>query len=273
MSVTVEELLERSGISSLNSDEQEKTASDNAHENDGDLVDALRKMAEAQPELDVVGGEEVKSLAAQELVEKTAEITVIAQTLAEIEKVASIGLPEDHKKVAVFIKAAMDDGHSEEEIAEFLKTAIFQRISRAAKAGVQAVRRPFTRRHARLAEKGIGDEARLLKEKLLEGSPAEVRKHLRTLEVQVGREGLIKQLAEFQREGMRLPADAYRMLPKGAGKPGIKVTMPGGTEKTVTTEALKRYGIPAGAGAAGLGIGAARGGGDKDKSGKKVIIA
>ncbi len=113
MSVTLEELLESSGINSLKGEEQEKTASDNAHSED--LVSELRKMAEAQP-----APEGTKELAAQELAEKTAEIAVIAQTLSEIEKVSSLKIPKAHTKIATFIKVAMDAGHNEKDIASFL---------------------------------------------------------------------------------------------------------------------------------------------------------
>lgn len=261
MSVTVEELLERSGINSLKGEGVEKTASDNAHENDDGLVEALRKLAEHDS-----GGGDVKTLAAQELAEKTAEIAVIAKTLSEIEKVASLGLQdEEERRVATFIKVAMDKGYSEKDIAGFLKNAAYGNLLKL-KKGLQAVRRPFGRKGYQAAENTARSEARLLREILLEGSPRQVRRHLRVLQAQYGKDDLVKQLIAAKKDLGRLPTEAHKLIPKGADKPGLKITMPGGTEKTITTESLKRYGIPTGAAAGGVAAGAAARGKNKSES-------
>lgn len=261
MSVSLEELLESSGINSLRGEEQEKTASDNAQKED--IVSALRKMAEVQPT-----PENTKELAAKELVEKTAEIAVIAQTLSEIEKVASLEAPrasnEHHQKLATFIKVAMDKGHSKEEIASFLKEGIFQRISRAVRSGVQSASRPVQRAAGNVGEVIGRSETRLLKDKLLHGSPNEVKKHLKMLTVHNTPKELVEALLDLKKSGVKLPYEAQKLLPRGAGKPAFEFTLPGGTKKSIQVESLKRYGIPGATAAGGLALGSSR----KNKDGK-----
>ena len=98
--------------------EAEKTAS--APDN---LVERLRKEASA-PSVDV------RAAATAELAEKTAEIGVIALTLAEMEQAgvpgvklaAPVAAPSGrHRQMAVFIKSALERGHSTEEVATFLR--------------------------------------------------------------------------------------------------------------------------------------------------------
>lgn len=229
MSVTLEELLERSGINSLRGEEQEKTASDNAQNED--LVSALREMAEEQPT-----SEYTKKLAAQELAEKTAEIAVIAQTLSEIEKVASPGAAQapngHHQKLATFIKVALDSGHSETEIAAFLKKA--GRIGRAIKSGIQAMRRPYQRAAKGVYESVADAETRLLREKLISGSQKEVEKHINMLKAQHGKDVVVKKLMAMKDDLGHLPYPAMRELPKGSGKTvGLRL---GGSELALPAE-------------------------------------
>lgn len=265
MSVTLEELLESSGINALKG--EEKTASDNAQQED--IVSALRKMAEAEPT-----PEDTKTLAAQELAEKTAEIAVIAQTLSEIEKVASAGVPKvpagRHHKLATFIKVAMDSGYEEKEIAAFLKEAIFQRIGRAIKSGVQSTRRPIQRAAERTSDRILTSEKRLLREKLVSGSPKEVEKHLKVVKGQYGKEVLTNTLLELKRDLGHLPYQAMKELPKGAGKPSFGMTFPGGKKLSVTAENAARYGIPAGAFAGGAAISSS--GKKKDSGGGVTVV-
>lgn len=261
MSVTLEELLESSGINSLKGEEQEKTASDNAQQED--LVSALRKMAEAEPT-----PEDTKELAAQELAEKTAEIAVIAQTLSEIEKVSSLGAPRapegHHQKLATFVKIAMDKGYSETEIASFLKEAIFQRMGRAVKSGVQSISRPIQRAAEKVTEVVSESERRLLRDKLIHGSEKEVKKHLKVLSAQHGPKETVRALMAMKGEGVKLPYVAQRLIPRNLDKPAVKIGLPGGATKSIKVEDMKRYGIPAGAAAGGVALGS-RG---KDKGGK-----
>jgi hypothetical protein len=262
MSVTLEELLESSGISSPKGDGQEKTASDNAQE---DIVSALRKMAEAKPTQ-----EDTKKLAAQELAEKTAEIAVIAQTLSEIEKVASLGSrkePKGHQKLATFIKVAIDKGYSEEEIAGFLKEAIFQRMGRAAKSAIQSVSRPVQRAALKVDEVIGGSETRLLRDKLIHGSEKEVTKHLKVLSAQYGPKEMVKALLEVKKEGVKLPYAAQKFIPRDINKPSLKFVLPGGAQKSVKIEDVKRYGIPGAAAAGGVALGSRK----KDKDGKSGV--
>lgn len=256
MSVTLEELLESSGIS------EEKTASDNAQKED--LVSALRKMAEAQPT-----PEDTKKLAAQELTEKTAEIAVIAQTLSEIEKVASLGSqkePKGHQKLATFIKVAIDEGYSDTEIALFLKES--GRIGRAISSAAQAIRRPVGRVSGGIQGAVLDAEERLLRKKLVSGSPKEVKKHMEMMVGEYGKHPTIATLSKLQDEGIYLPYEAKKLLPKGHGK-SVSLRLPGGSEKEVSVENLKRFGIPGAAAAGGLALGASS---KKDRGGGGVTV-
>lgn len=98
--------------------EQEKTASPD------DLVRRLRKEASEDEPTDV------RSAAKQELAEKTAEIGVIAITLAEMEQAGQptvkLAAPAAspgarHRQMAVFIKTALEQGHDTDEVAAFLR--------------------------------------------------------------------------------------------------------------------------------------------------------
>lgn len=87
-----------------------------------DLVARLRKEAgDDQPADTMVA-------ARAELAEKTAEIGVIAMTLAELEQAPGIKLAAPsaaptarHRHMAVFIKSALERGHEPAEIAAFLR--------------------------------------------------------------------------------------------------------------------------------------------------------
>lgn len=259
MSVTLEELLESSGINALKG--EEKTASDNAQEED--LVSALRKMAEAQPT-----PEDTRNLAAQELAEKTAEIAVIAQTLSEIEKVASAGAKTrpagHHQKIATFIKVALDQGHSETEIAAFLKQG--GRVGRALKSGLQAMRRPFQRGAKRTYDAISDAETRLLREKLLSGSPKEIEKHLNMLKAHHGKAKVVKNLQNIKADLGHLPYPAMKELPKGAGKTvGVRV---GGTEVALPVDKASTAAKVTG----GLAGGAFLGSRGKNKGGSGVTV-
>jgi len=266
MGVTLDELLENSGINSLKGEETVKTASDDARIGGEELVAELRKYANEEPQKAPVIREE----AARELAEKTAEIFIIKQTMQEIDKLASLGVDSNsHQKLATFIKVAMDKGHSEQEIAEFLKTAIVGRIGRAVKSGVQAMKRPISRTAAKTVGSIDSGEIRLLREKMLKGGFKEGTKHLQAVESQYGRPVVVKMLSIIQKEGSHLPSWANKYLPKDAGK-SFTIKGPGGAEKSISMGALKRYGVPAAAGGAGIAVGA-KGGKDK-KGGRGVVI-
>ena len=265
MGVTLDELLESSGISSLKGEAEEKTASaSDAQVDEGNLVTALRKFA-SDGESDQ---REIRQEAARELAEKTAEIMVITKTIDEINKLASLGVEEEQmQKVATFIKVALDKGHSSEDIARFLeKNAAASRIGRAISAAAQAVRRPFARSAARYSAKAVQAEERILRDKLIHGSKAEIEKHLRHLEGKIGRPALTKYLQKIQQEGTRLHPSAFSYIPRPprGGKALATIKTRGGKEYSVGEGTARSAGI----GALGLGTGYALTKKDSDKGGR-----
>ncbi|MHC4644913.1 MAG: hypothetical protein ACYTBJ_05395 [Planctomycetota bacterium] len=269
MGVTLEELLENSGVGSLNGEEAEKTASEDARPDDQDLVSALRKYASAPENRQEV----IKGEAARELAEKTAEILIIKQTMQEIDKLASLGVQQDqHQKLATFIKTAMDEGHSEQEVAEFLKAAS-GRVMRAIQGAVQSGRRRSVARSFAKAEgkgaKAAEHETRQLRNVLTRGKPNEIERHLTKMEGHYGRKSVGESLKELKDAGTRIPRSASSWVPR-AGDAKVGVTLPGGAEKAVSVAQLKRYGIPGAAAAGGLALGSR--GKSKDSGRKGVVV-
>ena len=284
MGVTLEQLLS-------DSTGTEKTASADAPPIESDIVDELRKHAED----DNIA---IREQAVQELTEKTAEIVVIQKALEEIDKVASLGVASnEHKKLATFIKVALDKGHSEEAIAEFLKkeAVILPTLLgavggvAAAKAGskaYQAGKAALKRRHWKKMEKGISK--RHGKVSKLEGatmqdlaknmdSPAYL-KRFSDVHSPEDLKGRLSALAEM---GYEMPKSTSKFLPKKLGgkesTPAFTAKTPGGKKISVTSEQAKRYGIPAGyaaGGAAGGKMvfgGSGEGESGKNKSGVVVV--
>lgn len=252
MGVTLDELLQNSGISSLGEEPQEKVASAEDARPGEDLISELRKFAE-----DPDRGGDVRQAAAKELAEKTAEIMIITQTLQEIDKLASLGVEKTkHQKIAAFIKVALDEGHSEKEIAQFLKQSSTW-IGRAARSGISSARAPIARAAGRVVDKAKGEELRILHDRLLNASTKEVSTHLKRLEVRRGSKGVQGMLTALKDANPRLylPRPAMQYMPKDGGKK-ITVTLPGGVEKTVSERRAKQIALATGAGGVGLAAGA-----------------
>lgn len=267
MGVTLDELLESSGISSMKGEEQDKTASAQCAQSDADdLVSALRKIASSDGDGDV---QEIRVAAARELQEKTAEILIIRQTIEEIDKLASLGVPEEETaKLATFIKAALDKGHTEEDIAKFIEKQGSGAIGRSIGRAINTARRPVTRAASNIADKGVNSEYRVLRDTLKRGSPAEVQKHLAAMEGRSGKEAVTSMVSAVKDEGTRLPNEAMRYLPRVDKAKGYTVTMPGGAEKTISANTAHKGALAAG----GLGTGAALRGNSGGKKGKGVTV-
>jgi len=268
MGVTLDELLENSGINLMKDDATEKVASEkDAQVDEAELVNALRKYASDEDDHG-----EIRHEAARELAEKTAEIMVIAQTISEINKLASLSVDEEEtQKVASFIKVALDKGHNETEIAEFLEKSGSSRIGRALGSVAQGARRIVGRAAGGHAEKAVKGELRLLRDKLLHGGQNEVQKHLTHLEARIGKPAVIKYLQTIQKEGTRLPGAAYKMLPKEpAGGSLGKLTTSAGKEYSIGKDTAKATAMIGG----GLGTGLALKGKSNDRRGRggPVII-
>lgn len=299
MGVTLEQLLNDDvGV--------EKTASVDAPPVETDLVDALRKHAED----DNIA---IREQAAQELTEKTAEIVVIQKALEEIDKVASLGVASDkQKKLATFIKVALDKGHSEQEIADFLqKEAVIGTLGALATGAGGAV---LAGKGLKAAGKGIakwrkarklkGMEKRLMKRrskqealagkssKLLEESLVDVRSNINNpsfmsrAESIYGPASVKDVLTKLHDQGTKVPQSLIKKYGLEGGKTSIPsatatttapkgrdVWTPWGKKYTISDEAIKKYGPGAGIGAGSLAAGyAMRGGGKKDSKGKNGVV-
>lgn len=253
MGISLDELLNESGITSLE-EEIEKVASENTHDNgpEFDIVEKLRKYASSQAPL--------RDEAARELSEKTAEILVIKQTMEEIEKLSPAPVSDEgHDKTAAFIKAALDNGHSEEEIAQFVKesgvigTAVRGALGRAKRSLDyldQGNLRGLANKAKHVIDNSTVSEYKLLRRTLTSGSQAEITHRLADLEGKIGRPKLIKLIEGIKMEGTRLPHEAYRMLPKPGQKPLASIVRNGKTYP-ISADIAKKSGMIG----AGLGTG------------------
>jgi hypothetical protein len=113
MGISLDELLNKTGLRKLAGEDQP------ANEDPFDfskLAERCRRAADASPD-------ERATVAAGHLVEKTAAVEIIRRTLSEIraiegEPTVKTAGAVDH---AVFIKTALEEGHSPEAIARFLE--------------------------------------------------------------------------------------------------------------------------------------------------------
>jgi hypothetical protein len=121
VSYSLNQLLDATGINELTGSHLKKTASERESFDFSKLAQRCRDAAETP-----VG--EIDPSAHAELVEKTAAVAVIHKTLSEIRHLessggsvktaAAQGLPP---AAAAFIKSALAEGHSPEQIAKFLQ--------------------------------------------------------------------------------------------------------------------------------------------------------
>ncbi|RKX67338.1 MAG: hypothetical protein DRP42_00640 [Tenericutes bacterium] len=118
MGHSLEELLSTTGVGDMAGKQYEKTAADKSEPFD------FRKLAE-QCRAAADATEAHREARGRELVEKTAAVAVITKTIDEINEI--IGDPAEKvastTKLAEFVAAALDRGHSPDEVAKFLKTA------------------------------------------------------------------------------------------------------------------------------------------------------
>lgn len=252
MGVTLDELLDSSGIASLGNEEEEKTASAVDARSDADeLVEALRKCASQDD-----SEQDFRIGAARELQEKTAEILVIRQTIEEIDKLASLGVREEEvAKLASFIKVALDKGHDEKEIAQFIEKNAAGSIGRAIHRQVMNLRRPAARRAGAKISDITQSDIRLLRDTARRGTPQELARHMAMLEGKTGKRNVTAMITSMGRGGDDIPDALKRFLPQG-GKPTSQFTVkaPGGRgEFSISTDTAAKGGLAA----AGLGTGLA----------------
>src|SRR5690606_25206025 len=124
MGYTLDQLLDETGVSDLAGSRLSKQASPEPT-NFAKLAERCRRAAEATPEEQA---DAVNAALTAALVEKTAAIAIIGRTLAEIraiegepqQKVAAPVANGPTVNIELFIKEALEQGHSPQEIAEFL---------------------------------------------------------------------------------------------------------------------------------------------------------
>lgn len=123
-SLTLDELLDATGISEMAGTDLEKRAGASIPVSFSKLAERCRIAAETP------------SVSDNGLAEKTASIAIIQRTLSEIDNI--VGPPEAEKTAqessadrAEFIRAAIEEGHAPEDIAEFLEKQAFGGIGRA----------------------------------------------------------------------------------------------------------------------------------------------
>lgn len=123
---SLDQLLEATGVDELAGTPFKKVAS-----NEPDLLKLAERCREAasveEPAAEAAVSEELVDT--RQLVEKTAAVEIIRRTIAEIREIE--GTPPEAIKTAstqgpdqaAFIKAALEEGHTPEEIARFLEEA------------------------------------------------------------------------------------------------------------------------------------------------------
>jgi len=122
MAYTLDQLLEATGVDELAGTPFKKVASPKGP----DLLKLAARCREASEAEDAPAAPPADTVNAQGLVEKTAAVAIIRQTLAEISAIE--GTPPEAVKTAsagpdqaAFIKAALEEGYSPEDIARFLE--------------------------------------------------------------------------------------------------------------------------------------------------------
>lgn len=214
MGVTLDELLDRVGIGS-GEQGHEKTASQTSHEDENDLVSALRKCAED----DMAN---VMAEAQRELIEKTAEISVVKTTLEEIDSILQAQTPEeDMRKVAAFIRVALDRGYSQKNIALHLKTAgISDRMMRWLARRTQGAKDAVGREGQNIANRAERSRNRLSLNTMVRGTQEEQKRYLRGLEATHGKNYVATHLKDLEANtGTRLTYEAKKYLPRAKGNP------------------------------------------------------
>lgn len=154
MGYTLDQLLDQTGLSRVTGSHLAKEASSAGVPRDLlKLADSCRRAADAS-------ADEHDASLAHELAEKTAAVAIIRRTLSEIANIDS-GTPQNIEKTAspdireaVFIAAALEQGHSPESVAEFLEkdAGIFGRLGR----GIENMRAAGQTRRAIKASENVG---------------------------------------------------------------------------------------------------------------------
>lgn len=276
-SLTLDELLDATGISEIAGKDLEKKASGKAPPSFAKLADRCRQAASAPP-----------SQPGHELVEKTAEVEIIRRTIAEIESIAGDEPVEKTAAAqadqALFVRTALEEGHPPEAIAEFLeKQGRWRPLARIGDRITEGIGKMQFRHGARMGEKAKGfREAGGRKLETLiaqaeKGSHEEKVRLFNEVYKTMGKEGVQTMMQKIGPKGFEHLPLYKRLFPKGAAsvQPPYFSAALGKSTVSATKADLKKL-QPYAIGAAGLGVGAAlsRGGKSSDSrsGGGPVII-
>lgn len=269
MGFTLDELLDATGINEMTGRQLEKKAAEVTFSK---LADRCRKALESSPD------DSEKSVS-NELVEKTAAIEIIRRTLAEIREIE--GSPPETEKTAeagvdraAFIKAAMDAGHSPEQIAAFLeKNAFLARAGRALR-GMHADR--LYQRGKKLegrAGAAMGSSQKHWTDVLRQSqglSDKDKSAVLRKIQRSVSDDDAKALLTAADVKGFNHLPEYRRLFPRGAAEKPLASFSAGGKKFDVSSEGAKRVLKPAAmVGAGAVGMRALSGGGKSEDGSSK----
>lgn len=269
--LNLDQLLSSTGVGTLAGQGQEKTA---APVSDfSKLAQRCRQAAKTSPE----------ELQQRQLIEKTAQVAVIAQTLAEINEIVGHEVLEKTAEVdpATFIKAALEAGHRPEEIAAFLKEAgPIDRLVERVKGGVNLWRGERALNKARalgakakdLKRAGMLNTANRLRDAALTQSPEKAERLLSSLRGQHGDKAISDIIGKHGIEVGHLPtgkalAEAQALAAANAAKAPVKNTV-----QKVKSFASKHPGAMIGIGGVGAGALANARHRNDDRGGRRVIV-
>lgn len=258
MRFSLDQLLDETGVSDLAGTRFTKAA-DARGPDLAKLAQLCRQAADATPA-------ERDAAKDQDLAEKTAAIAVISRTLAEINSLDSVAPPEQTKTAAagpdaaLFIKTALEQGHSPESIAAFLEKegGLFGRLLRRGETWRAAKGTARAERDIAHANETIGRSFRKWQDivRRAESAPeAERAALIAQMRKSLGDEKTMKVFSAHQGGGYKnLEAfkDLKRSVPTPAPAPGapggpahrVGVNI-GGTQMGLTSEQLQKMKTPA----------------------------
>lgn len=291
MGYTLDQLLDQTGLSRITGSHLAKEAS-----SAGAPHDLLKLAASCRRAADAAADEH-DAAHAYELAEKTAAVAIIRRTLSEIADIDT-GTPPNIEKTAspadpreaVFIAAALEQGHSPEAVAEFLEkdAGLFGRIGRgvenliaarqtrkavAGSAQAAAKLKKSKQRWVNIIEKSRGlseaERTALIQRMKLELNPVTT---MQVLEATPGGAKGFKELQAYKDLKAAVPAaEAAESAASVAPKHAVGATI-GGTQVGLTSKQLRAAKKPA----LYLGGGAlahrAISGGSEKPSGKRGVV-
>lgn len=263
MSYTLDQLLDATGVSEISGGRLVKNASAAKQPDLSKLAERCRRALEATPS-------EVDASNHQDLVEKTAAVAIISRTLAELAEIDCAGSEQiktaaqsNAPDQALFIKTALEAGHSPHQIAEFLEknSGVVGRIVRRVRAGkaergYHRATKTFNKGKAQ-GERNMRDWQDLVRK--AENAPdAEKIALLSRMRRSLGEQPAMNALSAMKSTSFK-KLDAYKDLAKSvpakAAKPGEAVNAAGkplaasvgigGKQVGLTKEQLKKSKKPA----------------------------